>query len=266
MSTATAPIHGNYHGYYAKRSKIGDRRLALLSSEIFKGARVLDVGCNEGWVTCEIAQRWHADKVVGVDIDDMLIRAAWKRRRLVWSIQSPAAPSNNQAGTGGDSKGDEDIDPHYFPASFEHMFGALPNPPFQNHQVHTFPHNVSFRCADWVNGEIPEDLEGYDVVVAFSVTKWIHLNGGDNSLMRFFRRVFSVLKPGGVFILEVQLWDMYNKTRRLHPGLKQIYKTLKIRPDRFDEILQSIGFCPAERVGRPGENGFSRPIDLYRKV
>jgi 7SK snRNA methylphosphate capping enzyme len=29
-----------------------------------------------------------------------------------------------------------------------------------------FPHNISFRCADWVNEHIPEDEAGYDVIVA----------------------------------------------------------------------------------------------------
>ncbi|EEB97939.1 hypothetical protein MPER_02643, partial [Moniliophthora perniciosa FA553] len=37
----------------------------------------------------EIAQKWGADKVVGVDIDEALIRAAWRRRLVVWSQQGP---------------------------------------------------------------------------------------------------------------------------------------------------------------------------------
>ena len=48
------PIHGNYYGYYNKRPSITDSRLALLPPEIFSGKTVLDIGCNEGWVTCEI--------------------------------------------------------------------------------------------------------------------------------------------------------------------------------------------------------------------
>jgi hypothetical protein len=29
-----------------------------------------------------------------------------------------------------------------------------------------FPHNISFRRADWVNECIPEDEAGYDVIMA----------------------------------------------------------------------------------------------------
>lgn len=51
------PIHGNYTGYYTKRPSLSDQRLSLLPEDFFKGKKVLDVGCNEGWVTCEIGTR-----------------------------------------------------------------------------------------------------------------------------------------------------------------------------------------------------------------
>jgi 7SK snRNA methylphosphate capping enzyme len=54
---------------------------------------------------------------------------------------------------------------NYFPASCEHMFGPLPITS-GGAEKHEFPLNVSFRTADWLKNEIPEDEEGYDVVVA----------------------------------------------------------------------------------------------------
>lgn len=60
----------------------------------------------------------------------------------------------------------EPSQPDYFPASFEHSLGPLPIPPSQYRGKHVFPHNLSFRTADWVKDEIPEDSEGYDVVIA----------------------------------------------------------------------------------------------------
>ncbi len=49
----------------------------------------------------------------------------------------------------------------------------------------------------------------------FSITKWIHLNGGDAKLETFFQRVHRVLARGGAFILEPQAWDTYGKAKRL---------------------------------------------------
>ncbi|PPQ89128.1 hypothetical protein CVT25_006500 [Psilocybe cyanescens] len=285
MSTlSSVPTHGNYHGYYTKRPFLNDERLLSLPSELFKEARVLDVGCNEGWVTCEIAQFYGARFVVGVDIDDSLITGAWRRRRAVWSAQAPTHPKASNEGENTSSKVSrprkkrklQDVESaqlnetrpirHYFPASCEHEFGSLPIPPSSNRGKTIFPHNLSFRAADWMKSDIPEDSDGYNVVVAFSISKWIHLNEGDEGLKRFFRRVHAVLMPGGSFVLEPQPWESYAKAKRMNQKLKENGKELMIRPSDFEMILKGVGFGPAKHFGTIGEGGFSRPIDLYVKV
>jgi len=50
------PINNNVDRYYTKRPFVTDERLALLHPNLFQGAQVLDVGCNEGWVTCEVGE------------------------------------------------------------------------------------------------------------------------------------------------------------------------------------------------------------------
>ncbi|KAF5383207.1 hypothetical protein D9615_004959 [Tricholomella constricta] len=273
-STWTVPIHGNYHGYYSKRPSVRDPRLALLPPSIFAAARVLDVGCNEGWVTCEIAQSWGAHKVVGVDIDDSLIRSAWRRRRTVWSLQEPREKAQAAPSTDSRKRRRESSEilpsiqpkPEYFPMSCEHEFGSLPIPPSDIRGRHSFPHNLSFRTADWTSTDIPEDAERYNVVVAFSISKWIHLNGGDETLKLFFQRVYDVLEPGGRFVLEPQAWETYAKAKRMDERLKANAKKLQIRPDDFGTILSEIGFGPPQHFGITGEGGFRRPVDLYTKV
>ncbi|KAL7282250.1 hypothetical protein ACG7TL_003719 [Trametes sanguinea] len=158
--------------------------------------------------------------------------------------------------------------PDYFPAACEHMFGPLPIPDATMHEgaADTFPHNVTFRTADWVNTTIPDDAEKYHVVLAFSISKWIHLNDGDEGIMKFFRRVHEALEPGGVFVLEPQEWDTYAKAKRMDTKLKENAKHLKLRPNDFGRILQDMGFAPATRLGSPGEGGFKRPVDLYTKT
>lgn len=48
------------------------------------------------------------------------------------------------------------------------------------------------------------DAGKYDLILCLSVTKWIHLNYGDQGLRLTFRKIFSQLRPGGKFILEVR--------------------------------------------------------------
>ncbi len=42
---------------------------------------VLDVGCGEGVLTCEWADRMGGGRVVGIDLDDPKLRAEWDKRR-----------------------------------------------------------------------------------------------------------------------------------------------------------------------------------------
>ncbi len=51
----------------------------------------------------------------------------------------------------------------------------------------------------------------FDTIICFSVTKWIHLNGGDEALQALLARVHSLLAPNGRFILEPQQWVSYRK-------------------------------------------------------
>ena len=41
------------------------------------------------------------------------------------------------------------------------------------------------------------------------------MNGGDEALKAFFRRVYDVLEPGGTFVLEPQAWVTYAKAKRM---------------------------------------------------
>ena len=184
------PIFGNYHGYvtpallaaisdahryYTKRPFRRDPRLALLPTPFFVGKTVLDVGCNEGWVTCEIgrssarspptahpllAHAWGARRVVGVDIDDTLVRAAWKHRRTLWSLQSPQPQPHPSKRIRLDQEPDLS---DYFPMSCEQSHGPLPIPAASD----AFPHNVAFRTTDWVTQDTTDDESTYDVVIAY---------------------------------------------------------------------------------------------------
>jgi 7SK snRNA methylphosphate capping enzyme len=172
----------------------------------------------------------------------------------VWSMQKPGESADNNAEERPAKRRRrsparqpplDDAARQYFPAALQHMLGPLPIPNSSTEGTARFPLNVTFRAADWANAGIPEDSEGWDVVIAyvpcplvqtqsdaslrFSITKWIHLNGGDAGLRAFFRRVYDVLRPGGTLVLEPQEWASYSKAWRMDP----------VRPEcaRLDTVL-----------------------------
>lgn len=80
MVSSAVPTHGNYHNYHGYTTLLRahpcakltafqryryhrpgghDSRVALLPPELLANARVLDVGCNEGWVSCELGASFH---------------------------------------------------------------------------------------------------------------------------------------------------------------------------------------------------------------
>lgn len=208
--TGTSWIGNSYHSTRYPSPTSVDPRLSFFPPDLFKGKRVLDIGCNEGWLTVDIgefvlpiqghrltlalAQRLGPARVIGVDLDPDLVRAAWKRRRLIWSLQRPATQPKSDRDVSlplsetehtGDSKRqkkrkrmdsqadllDESVDASstyadtstYFPLSLEHMFGPIPIPPASkpaSHTPATFPHNITFYAADWTKESMADNDEG----------------------------------------------------------------------------------------------------------
>jgi len=82
-----------------------------------------------------------------------------------------------------------------------------------------------------------------------------------------------VLNAGGFFVLEPQKWESYAKAKRMDPVgfpevlwlrltethqiLKEKANELKLRPDGFQAILESIGFVLDQSTGPVGEGGWT---------
>ena len=95
--------------------------------------------------------------------------------------------------------------------------------------------------------------EEFDVILAFSLTKWVHLNFGDDGLKRLFKRVYRNLRPGGRFILETQRYDSYRKHRRVHVEMEANYARMRFFPESFHDYLLSeeVGFKHVEDISSP---------------
>ena len=91
-------------------------------------------------------------------------------------------------------------------------------------------------------------------------------------MLEFFRQVYRLLVPGGIFVLEPQEWEGYKKAKRVDRVSRHLWlfqtsvakwsqklaenaRRLKLRPEMFEEELAKIGLTLEEAYGTPGEGG-----------
>ncbi|XP_041377703.1 7SK snRNA methylphosphate capping enzyme-like [Gigantopelta aegis] len=248
-------VHGNYNRYYGYRNPKYERdhRMDSFDSEWFECKDVLDVGCNVGSLTLTIARDFRPNKIVGMDIDGTLIKAARKNIRQYLSCRV--------------------TDPSKYPVSCLTNYGPISAPPVGDAKsISTFPSNIMFIQGDVVLEDdrlLEYQSEEYDMILALSITKWIHLNHGDAGLKRVFKRIYKQLRPGGKLILEPQPWSSYKKRKKLTEQIYTNYLSIELKPDAFrNYLLTEVGFSMCEVIGVPfnKSKGFRRPLQLYTKT
>ncbi|XP_065355236.1 probable RNA methyltransferase CG1239 [Calliphora vicina] len=231
-------IYGNYSQYYGYRNKDKDNhdiRLDVFAEqkEMFKNKQILDIGCNSGFITMEVAKQLEIKSIVGLDIDRSLINQAIKNLTKC----KKSLPMDNEL-----------------------------------KRLKKFPFNITFVHGNYVlKDDVLLEIEKaqFDVILCLSITKWIHLNFGDKGLKQAFRRMFLQLKPQGRLILEAQPFDNYGRRKKMTETIFQNFKDMKFLPKNFTEYLLSteVGFSNMELMGVPDHcaKGFKRPIQIFFK-
>ncbi|KAI9767989.1 MAG: hypothetical protein M1840_005301 [Geoglossum simile] len=128
-----------------------------------------------------------------------------------------------------------------------------------------FPHNVTLLTADF---SLPSQTSApepkYDIILALSVLKWIHITSHDAGITSFFQRCYRSLLPGGRLVLEIQPWSSYEKAvKKMGGGKEDVLGVLKVRPEQFGDVLGEAGFL-RERVLEGG--GLPRRIEVWKRT
>ncbi|XVE70466.1 hypothetical protein DITRI_Ditri10aG0074600 [Diplodiscus trichospermus] len=258
---------GNYKNYYGYRIGPGreveeDPRIKVLKKEWFEGKDCLDIGCNSGIITIQIAKKYKCKSILGLDIDSGLIEDAfWYLRKVVKmeSAQKKQASDSNVTAVQEVNRSEKCSN-----LSNESNKGSS----HDSSGERDLSDIVSFRRENFVQSRHPPD-KYYDTILCLSVTKWIHLNWGDDGLITLFSKIWRLLQPGGIFVLEPQPWESYEKNRRVSETTASNYRSIMFRPERFQEILlYKIGFRKVEDVTSElsgTRTGFDRPIFAFYK-
>jgi len=121
-----------------------------------------------------------------------------------------------------------------------------------------------FMQEGWLDGLAEREGRGkFEVVLLFSVTKWLHLHHADEGMLRLFRSLHAFLPPGGVVVMEPQERENYARAVKKNRDLKPVYKSIAIWPP-FETEMKDVGFKLEQRIERV-EGGFSRPLLVWRQ-
>ena len=256
--------NGNYSGYYGYRDPEKDMRVEVMKSEWFKDKKVLDIGCNSGLVTLKIFTKFSPVLTIGTDLDEKLIRSAntilSKRRKKSLSNAKRRARREelqNQKSAQDSTQPTTE--------SCTTTTEALARAKCENS---LFTREIQFITADILTDHECYHRK-YDTILCLSVTKWIHLNNGDEGIMKFFKKCYEMLEPDGKFILEPQQWKSYRKKCGTWEKTKANFSKIQIKPPTFPNVLKEIGFVAHEELKLPQidqeKAGFNRPIYVFYK-
>ncbi|OAY27260.1 probable RNA methyltransferase At5g51130 isoform X2 [Manihot esculenta] len=258
---------GNYRSYYGYRIGQGmdeDPRLKVFKREWFQGKDCLDIGCNSGIITIQIAKKFHCHRILGIDIDsDRISDAYWHLRKFVRAerVQKSGAKASIVKVT----EKVNDLESCANPSSDEKQEIARDSSHSEEGDLFDI---VSFRKENFVQSWCQRE-EQYDTILCLSVTKWIHLNWGDDGLITLFSKIWRLLRPGGILVLEPQPWRSYENNHLVSETTSKNYQTIIFRPNCFMEILlDKIGFRKVEDITSAlsgSKVGFDRPIFAYHK-
>lgn len=225
-SARLSPAHEALYGPGAADPRL--RALLPYLGGLFRGRRLLDVGCNGGVLTLALAAAAGASSAVGVDLDAGLVRSA--RARCLRLRESAAAWERGlRAGRGAlgdeieDEEGKDPPPPRFF----------LPEPGGRSLAGRRAAARAciralratTFRHEDFVaaggggqKGQQPEQQQEqqqlFGAAVCLSVTKWVHLCHGDEGIERLFARLSRCLGKGAHLVLEPQPWRSYQRAVR----------------------------------------------------
>lgn len=265
---------GNRPDYYTRRgtSMEGvDSRVLSLEESYFAGKKVLDIGCHAGIVTLQIAKHYKPASIKGIDIDYRLVNEAVRH----WTSEDSLAQvekARKLESTGKEINKKLDLlktFPKNIKESCPEMASLLGKRDQQSHSsmdIETeYPHNVSFEIVNILDLDETKEKTKYDTVVCFSLTKWVHLNYGDEGIKKMFQKIKMCLAWGGLLILEVQKHKSYIKKIKDFPRFKEIFANIEFLPENFGEYLtKELGFQRVTTLETKNLEEFKRDVEVYR--
>lgn len=186
-----------------ERVPLKDTRVDFFCYDWFENKTVLDIGCNAGIFTISLALHFNIKRVIGVDIDPHLIRAA--RKNVALFVERQTKVSTIEVWIVSMDFFSQVYSK--FPPSFPLNFGPLIMPPISA-KASYFPNNIHFFVANYVldSDEKLDKVSRKSVAIPISVCLFVCRSKRNTKL--YWRWVSS---NGCIWIGATLVWnDFFN--------------------------------------------------------
>lgn len=137
--------------------------------------------------------------------------------------------------------------------------------------------SINFECLDFFAEEREVVLSDYlkklerskfDVVFCFSITMWIHLNHGDEGLIKFLE---DLCKVAEILVIEPQPWKCYRSaSRRMRRGGEEdfpLINKLKLTGEMEKHVARILcgESCGFQQMITTEDNNWGRKILIFEK-
>ena len=215
---------GNKSNYYSqkKTNPWNDKRLEIINAKYFNNCRVLDIGCHEGYLPIHIFLKYQTSKIDAIDVDTTTLIRAVKRVQIIDKI------IKNQ------NLSDSEINLKLFEE--DKILGAVK---IYKKYCNKKPilSGITFMCKNIIDLDPYMKTMKYDTILALKLTKYIHLNFGDEGIITMFKNIFCLLNVGGHLILQSQSFKKYKKMKNFVGVFKKNINQIKLFPEKFIEFL-----------------------------
>lgn len=294
---------GNHRNYYKKRGtklSVLDPRLISLDRIVFEDKDVLDVGCHSGLIPLQLGKYFGVKSAKGIDIDFRLINTAadnWTKEELKEHKKEDSEP-DHQSESAEFSVNLESVEEISQPSETlsdanngmplrKPVQLALPSP---SGNTTSYPYNVSFQVCNILQlqlsehsttSQTPDQKQGettpqkksalsahqFDTVLLLSLTKWVHMNFGDDGIRTLFANAKCLLRVGGRLVLEAQKFKAYAKILPQSARFQKVYPTIQLRPEMFEEyLIKQLGFMKEGVYQSLSRDTFKRDLVVFRRV
>lgn len=203
-----------------RRSQWDDLRLSIFDHQAIAGKRGLYIGHGDGSVPIQISLQCHPTHLDCIDIDPKMTVSAVQNLLLVEAGMSAPEPRPLLA--------------YYRDEAFGFGLLQAERPSGALRKMLTFrKNNILSLTGDFAYAK-------FDFIFCLRLTKYIHLNFGDEAIHILFHNISQLLAPGGALFFEAQPLVSYQRSKNRFPAFKGSLAQIKVKPDDFLHLLKNV--------------------------